>query len=91
MPSNCPVRSERRDTQLKPARLYVKRSYEDRARFRSKFRLPEFAMIKLSFPFTEEKIRALKVGDEVQITGTCSPDATRSTNISTTAGNFRPA
>jgi fumarate hydratase subunit beta len=27
-------------------------------------------MIKLSFPFTEEKIRALKVGDEVLITGT---------------------
>jgi fumarate hydratase subunit beta len=26
-------------------------------------------MIKLSFPFTEEKIRALKVGDEVLITG----------------------
>ena len=24
-------------------------------------------MIKLSFPFTEEKIRALKVGDEVTI------------------------
>ena len=27
-------------------------------------------MIKLSFPFTEEKIRALKVGDEVLISGT---------------------
>jgi fumarate hydratase subunit beta len=27
-------------------------------------------MIKLSFPFTEEKIRSLKVGDEVLITGT---------------------
>jgi fumarate hydratase class I len=27
-------------------------------------------MIKLSFPFTEAKIRALKVGDEVLITGT---------------------
>jgi fumarate hydratase subunit beta len=27
------------------------------------------AMIKLSFPFTEEKIRALKVGDEVLISG----------------------
>jgi fumarate hydratase class I len=27
-------------------------------------------MTKLSFPFTEEKIRALKVGDEVVITGT---------------------
>jgi len=27
------------------------------------------AMTKLSFPFTEEKIRALKVGDEVLITG----------------------
>ena len=26
-------------------------------------------MIKLSFPFTEEKIRALKVGDEVLISG----------------------
>jgi fumarate hydratase subunit beta len=26
-------------------------------------------MIPLTFPFTEEKIRALKVGDEVQITG----------------------
>ena len=26
-------------------------------------------MISLSFPFTEEKIRALKVGDEVAITG----------------------
>jgi fumarate hydratase class I len=27
-------------------------------------------MTKLTFPFTEEKIRALKVGDEVAITGT---------------------
>jgi len=27
-------------------------------------------MIKLSFPFTEEKVRALKVGDEVLISGT---------------------
>jgi fumarate hydratase subunit beta len=27
-------------------------------------------MTKLAFPFTEEKIRALKVGDEVAITGT---------------------
>jgi fumarate hydratase class I len=27
-------------------------------------------MITLSFPFTEEKVRALKVGDEVAITGT---------------------
>lgn len=27
-------------------------------------------MITLSFPFTEEKIRALKLGDQVQITGT---------------------
>ena len=27
-------------------------------------------MIKLSYPFTEEKTRALKVGDEVAITGT---------------------
>jgi tartrate dehydratase beta subunit/fumarate hydratase class I family protein len=26
-------------------------------------------MIKLSFPFTEEKIRALKIGDEVLISG----------------------
>ena len=26
-------------------------------------------MIKLNFPFTEEKIRALKVGDEVLISG----------------------
>ena len=26
-------------------------------------------MIKLSLPFTEEKIRALKVGDEVLISG----------------------
>jgi tartrate dehydratase beta subunit/fumarate hydratase class I family protein len=26
-------------------------------------------MIKLSFPFSEEKIRALKVGDEVLIFG----------------------
>ena len=26
-------------------------------------------MIKLSFPFIEEKIRALKVGDEVLISG----------------------
>jgi fumarate hydratase class I len=26
-------------------------------------------MIQLSFPFTEEKIRALKVGDEVLISG----------------------
>ena len=29
-------------------------------------------MIKLSFPFSEEKIRALKASDEVQITGTLS-------------------
>jgi tartrate dehydratase beta subunit/fumarate hydratase class I family protein len=29
-------------------------------------------MIKLSFPFTEEKIRALKVGDEVLISGIVS-------------------
>src|ERR1017187_10075436 len=28
------------------------------------------SMKELSFPFTEEKIRALKVGDEVAITGT---------------------
>src|SRR4051812_21919003 len=27
-------------------------------------------MISLSFPFTDEKIRALKVGDEVGLTGT---------------------
>jgi fumarate hydratase subunit beta len=27
-------------------------------------------MISLSYPFTEEKIRALKVGDEVELTGT---------------------
>jgi len=27
-------------------------------------------MVKLSFPFTEEKIRALKLGDEVLVTGT---------------------
>ena len=27
-------------------------------------------MIKLTFPFTAEKIRALKVGDEVLISGT---------------------
>jgi tartrate dehydratase beta subunit/fumarate hydratase class I family protein len=26
-------------------------------------------MIKLSFPFTEQEIRALKVGDEVLISG----------------------
>ena len=26
-------------------------------------------MIKLSFPFTEEKIRALKVGDAVLVSG----------------------
>jgi len=26
-------------------------------------------MIKLSFPFTEEKVRVLKVGDEVLISG----------------------
>jgi tartrate dehydratase beta subunit/fumarate hydratase class I family protein len=26
-------------------------------------------MIRLTFPFTEEKIRALKVGDEVLISG----------------------
>ena len=26
-------------------------------------------MIKLSFPFTEEKIQALKIGDEVLISG----------------------
>src|SRR6202041_1448580 len=29
----------------------------------------KFFMIKLSFPFSEEKIRALKVGDEVLISG----------------------
>jgi hypothetical protein len=29
----------------------------------------DFAMIKLSFPFSEKKIRALKVGDEVLISG----------------------
>jgi len=34
-----------------------------------KLKLFEF-MTKLSFPFTEEKIRALKVGDEVLISGT---------------------
>ena len=48
------------------------------------------AMTKLSFPFTEEKIRALKVGDEVVITAPCSPDATRFTSICTTAEHFRP-
>lgn len=26
-------------------------------------------MIKLAFPFTEEKVRALKVGDQVLISG----------------------
>jgi hypothetical protein len=35
----------------------------------SQTELNNFAMIKLSFPFTEEKIRALKVGDEVLISG----------------------
>jgi len=30
--------------------------------------------MKLSFPFTEEKIRALKVGDEVLISGVVSRD-----------------
>ena len=30
-------------------------------------------MIKLSFPFTEEKIRALKVGGEVLISGIVFP------------------
>ena len=30
---------------------------------------PKIAMTHLSFPFTEEKIRALKVGDEVLISG----------------------
>ncbi len=29
-------------------------------------------MTKLSFPFTEEKVRALKVGDEVLISGSKS-------------------
>jgi tartrate dehydratase beta subunit/fumarate hydratase class I family protein len=29
----------------------------------------ENAMTKLTFPFSEEKIRALKVGDEVLISG----------------------
>jgi hypothetical protein len=32
-------------------------------------------MIKLSFPFSEEKIRALKAGDEVLISTSCSPGA----------------
>src|SRR5208283_4506063 len=36
---------------------------------RSRKTLENDFMIKLSFPFTEEKIRALKVGDEVLITG----------------------
>jgi tartrate dehydratase beta subunit/fumarate hydratase class I family protein len=30
-------------------------------------------MTKLSFPFTEEEIRALKVGDEVLISGVIHP------------------
>ena len=34
-------------------------------------------MIKLSFPFTEEKIRALKAGDEALISAPCSPGAKR--------------
>jgi tartrate dehydratase beta subunit/fumarate hydratase class I family protein len=29
----------------------------------------KIVMIKLAFPFTEEKIRALKVGDEVLFSG----------------------
>jgi hypothetical protein len=46
-------------------------------------------MIKLSFPFTEEKIRALKVGDEVLISGSSLRDATRCTNICMKAGSCR--
>jgi hypothetical protein len=42
-----------------------------------KLKLFEF-MTKLSFPFTEEKVRALKVGDEVLISGVgfagCAPE-----------------
>ncbi len=34
-------------------------------------------MITLSFPFTEEKIRALKVGDEVLISGVVFPGRER--------------
>ena len=41
-------------------------------------------MIKLSFPFTEEKIRALKVGDEALISGVVFTgcDAARLASIS---------
>jgi len=34
-------------------------------------------MTKLSFPFTEEKIRALKVGEEVLISGVVSKHCLR--------------
>ena len=40
---------------------------------------------KLSFPFTEQKIRALKVGDEVLISGVVSLDLPASYN----GGKFR--
>ena len=42
-------------------------------------------MIKLSLPFTEEKIRALKVGDEVLISGVVftGRDAVRHWRITT--------
>jgi len=38
-------------------------------------------MIKLSFPFTEEKIRALKVGDEVLISGIVLTQAAFSSGV----------
>src|SRR5215471_17315959 len=41
-----------------------------RGRFRAGFIDRRFTMHQLTSPFTEEKIRALKVGDEVCITGT---------------------
>ena len=48
-------------------------------------------MKELSFPFTEEKIRALQVGDEVAITGTVFTGRDASINIFTTAVGFPPA
>jgi hypothetical protein len=34
-------------------------------------------MTKLTYPFTEEKVRPLKVGDEFLFPASCSPGATR--------------
>ncbi len=44
--------------------------------FTKKVSTERIDMTKFSFPFTEEKIRALKVGDEVCFPASCSLDAT---------------